>query len=1081
MSLNFEFLTQEPLFKSFASACVDAEKSLAASPGIAALSTRRVLEYAVCWFFAVESKTFGFTSQKDGLSSLIHHYKFRQELDKTAPKLQKKLHYVVKLGNLAAHSPNENVSRDEAVLALSHLFEFVAQLDYRYGSAYTPRTFDANALPGGEARPVGASLPERVKAQIQKLADDRERDAATIAKLREELAARLDELTALKESREKSVPFVFESNWNEAETRRRYIDVELKLRGWDFASDGNVSQEFEIQGLASGGAGRADYVLWGKDGKPLAVVEAKRTSVDPQAGQEQAKQYADALEKRFGRRPLIFYSNGCEHWFWNDAAEPPRNVGGFFTRDDLERIVARRGAIQPFATLEVPARFAARSYQLQAVRAVAEGVELGRRRFLLAMATGTGKTRTVAALVDLLTRSGRVRDVLFLADRVELVRQAKDAFAKTTNANLCNLLENDDPTTAQIVFSTYPTIMNRVDEANTKRDGKTFSPGRFDLIVVDEAHRSVYQKYKAIFNYFDATLVGLTATPKDEVDRDTFKFFEVGKNAPTFAYSYEEAKKDGWLVEHKTIEIQTNLLKNGIVYDELSPEEKTRYEELFGSGETVGDDENGSVPFNGPDKIDAAAINEYVFNAPTVDAMLQELWSSGIKTAGGYKLGKTIIFAPNKRAAGFVVERFDALYPQYRGEFARRIVCGDSGNDALIAKFKRADSEPNIAVTVDMLETGIDVPECVNLVFFKRIRSKTKFWQALGRGTRHCDSLRCADGLDGEYVGKRRFFVFDYMQNFEFFRQNKDGVKSGVVKSLNERIFERKVRLIAALQDAAFCDDEDCRAWREKMVGETVAQVAAINVELMAARNYRASIDKFRDASSFAALSETDTKELTQHIAPLAFIDDADEWAKRFDAFLYGAALAAIFGENLDRSRAYLTGICDALETKTTIPQVKERLTTIQFAKSDEFWNGVAASPITLENVRRELRDLCQFLSDEKGGAAVYSTFDDATISRKENARFDVPSINLDEYRRKVERYIEEHKDEPAIDKLRNNIPLTKSEWADLQRILESLGSADSLRSALAGRTLGIFVRQIATIERATVEKRSKNLSISGA
>ncbi|MBQ8286359.1 MAG: DEAD/DEAH box helicase family protein, partial [Thermoguttaceae bacterium] len=523
-------------------------------------------------------------------------------------------------------------SRDEAVASLSYLFAFVFQLDYRYGEKFKPRKFDPAAINATSAK-ASVSVPSKfwldVKKELESLTADNQKKTVELEKLREKFAAQCDqkdatiaqkeaellelarslgeknatvdalqqELEAFKTQREQELALVVAPDPNEAETRRRYVDVELKLSGWVFPDEKaetgvepNVEIEFEIDGLPTpSGKGRADYVLKGKDGKPFAVVEAKRALGDPEAGREQAKLYADALEKSSGVRPLIFYSNGFKTWLWDDSNSPPRRVGGFYSPKDLEKVVERRGVVKSLVETEVRPSFGLRPYQKGAVRAVCEAFESGKRRALVAMATGTGKTRTVAALVDVMTRANRVQRTLFLADRRELVSQAKDSFNATcSDLTLCNFLDNKaDAATARVLFSTYPTLLNALDSARNAGDAATcaLTPGAFDLIVVDEAHRSVYRKYRAIFEYFDALVVGLTATPKDEVDRNTFKFFDVEQGTPTFAYSYEEAVEAGFLVPYRNVEITTKILERGIVYDDLTDEEKECYEELFGNGE----------------------------------------------------------------------------------------------------------------------------------------------------------------------------------------------------------------------------------------------------------------------------------------------------------------------------------------------------------------------------------------------------------------------------------------------------------------------------------------------------------------
>ena len=451
----------------------------------------------------------------------------------------------------------------------------------------------------------------------------------------------------------------------EAETRTARIDEDLRRAGWSIADEGMTGavREFPVEGMAGTpqGNGRVDYVLFGTDGLPLAAVEAKRWSVNPEAGRTQASLYADCLERRFGRRPAMFLTNGAETTFWDDLSGPPRPASGMFTREDLERMLRNRERRLSLQDMQVDLNITNRAYQLEAIRAVCEGLTAGRRRHLLVMATGTGKTRTAASLVDLLSRAGWVTNVLFLADRRALVRQAKEAFKQhLPELTLCNLCEAGEDTDARVVLSTYPTMMNAIDAA----EGARFSAAHFDLIVVDEAHRSIFKKYRTIFEYFDAILVGLTATPKTEVDRNTYGFFGMKDGEPTFAYEYETAvNRDKVLVPYHLMEVKTERLERGIVYDDLSERDKERYDEDWGEEQP-------------PPVVEPEQLNRFIFNADTVDLVLQDVMDRGIKVAGGDKLGKTIIFAQNARHARFIEERFNALYSYYNGTFARCVLCG---------------------------------------------------------------------------------------------------------------------------------------------------------------------------------------------------------------------------------------------------------------------------------------------------------------------------------------------------------------------------------------------------------------------
>ena len=454
------------------------------------------------------------------------------------------------------------------------------------------------------------------------------------------------------------------------------------------------------------GIGFADYVLYGDNGKPLAVVEAKRTSVDEKKGEQQAKLYADCLEKQYGQRPIIFLSNGFNYWIWDDCGQ--RRTFGFYKKSELQLIIDRRTSKENLNNIKISDDISNRYYQKEAITAVAEAFERNERKALLVCATGTGKTRTAISIVDVLSRHNWVKNVLFLADRKALVKQAKNNFSKLLpNLSLCNLLDrNDNPEESRMIFSTYPTMMNAIDDTKGKDGDRLFTPGHFDLIIIDESHRSIYKKYKSIFDYFDAYLIGLTATPRDEIDKNTYSIFDLENRVPTYAYEYEKAVEDGYLVDYRTIEVKSKVMEAGIKYDDLTQEEKEEYEMLFDDDESIGDE------------ISSTAVNEWLFNADTIDLVLNKLMTEGLRIEGGEKLGKTIIFAKSSRHAKAIVERFNKLYPEYGGNFAKVVEHKTPYVDTIIDYFSDKDKMPQIAVSVDMLDTGIDIPEILNLVFF---------------------------------------------------------------------------------------------------------------------------------------------------------------------------------------------------------------------------------------------------------------------------------------------------------------------------------------------------------------------------
>lgn len=1038
---NFSFLKEKTTYALFAPACVEAERIFAASPAMCAVGCRKALELAVKWVYAADTSME--MPYRDNLQSLLHEPSFRFAVDRNT---WGKLPFIAKLGNEAVHT-GHNIQKGDALLCLQSLFEFVQWIDYCYGTAYQERKFDPARIP---AEKIAVDV-KKIKEQ-ESLLDEKQAEIEKLRKQIEEMSARF---TAEKDQHKKERTFQSE-DLSEFATRKRFIDVDLRDVGWKLEGvDADVQVEYEVDGMAGhvGQKGYADYVLFGKDGLPLAVVEAKRASKDPNNGWKQAVLYADCLERKFGRRPMIFITNGFETYYWDDQTSPKRQVSGIFSKNDLQKLMNRRTERLKLETVPISDKITDRYYQKEAIRAVCGQIEKGFRKHLLVMATGTGKTRTASSLTDVLSRGKYVTNILFLADRTALVKQAKDDFKNyLPDMSLCNLCTNKDDRNARIVFSTYPTMLNAIDDTKTKDGQRLFTPAHFDLIIIDESHRSIFKKYRAIFQYFDAILVGLTATPKTDVDRNTYDFFEMEHGVPTYAYDYETAVyQDKVLVPYYNYEVKTKFLEEGITYDDLSEEDKARYEDDF--------TEDGVMP----EFIPSAALNQFVFNEKTVDQVLQDLMERGIHVAGGDRLGKTIIFAQNKRHAQFIVDRFNALYPQYHGNFAQRVVCDDSYAQTVIEDFKIPEKAPHIAVSVDMMDTGIDVPECVNLVFFKKVRSKAKFWQMIGRGTRLCKGLSCIDQIDGEYTDKRRFLIFDYCGNFEYFRQHKEGYETRETKTLSENIFGKQVRLMMALQESTFAD-ADYQAWRKELAETCHGQVANLKRELIAVKMRLRYVEKYQKEDAFAHISDLDKGELEREIAPLVFLDDPDEFAKRFDNFMYGLMLAHL--EQMPSFKYAKKQLCDMaalLEKKVTIPQIKEKLPLIREIGTDAFWE--AKDLLLFEKVRKELRDLIQFLDEGEKKHQIITKLTDPVTEQQEGVQMEA-AYDFEDYRAKVNRYVNEHGDTLAIHKLTHNIPLSQGDYQELERILTSeLGSREDYVREFGDTPFGLLIRKIAKLD----------------
>lgn len=1023
---NFEFLNGKKNFESFTNACLEAEKSILVSPATTAILSRRALELAVKWLYTFDTDLV--LPYQDNISTLVHNNSFIELIDYDMLPLLK---YIIKLGNMSVHS-NAVIKRGEAILTLNNLHKFISWIDYCYSDEFTAGEFDEDILLEGEEK---KTRPEELKDLYDKLSS-KDRKLEEIIKQNEELRK---ELTEKRKAHKENYDFTIDEI-TEYETRKRYIDVDLKLAGWVLGSD--VSEEVEVSGMPNqSGIGYVDYVLWGENGKPLAVVEAKRTSKKSEEGQQQAKLYADCLENKYGQRPIIFYTNGFETYIVDDYnGYSERRVYGFYKKAELQLNVDRRSSKIGLKGAIIKDEISNRYYQKEAIINVCESLEKRQRNTLLVCATGTGKTRTAISLVDVLSRHNWVKNVLFLADRKGLVRQAKNNFSKLLpNLALCNLLNNkDNPEESRMIFSTYQTLINAIDDTKAKDGKRLFTPGHFDLIIVDEAHRSIYKKYKFIFEYFDAYLIGLTATPKDEIDKNTYSIFKLESGVPTYAYEYEKAVEDGYLVDYTTVEVKSKIMEDGIKYDELSEAEKEEFEATFDEDEKIDRD------------ISNSAVNEWLFNANTIDLVLNKLMSDGLKIEGGEKLGKTIVFAKNSRHAKAIVERFNIIFPEYGGNFAKVIDYSTNYVESLIDDFSDENKFPQIAVSIDMLDVGIDIPEILNLVFFKKIRSKTKFWQMIGRGTRLCPDL-LGIGQD-----KEQFLIFDFCNNFEFFRLNPKGFEATNVETITEKIFNVKTNIIKELQDLKYVEGEYAEL-RKELVKELLTNVKALNEDNFMVKMNLKYVQQYKNDKVWQALGTIAINELKEYVAPLITPLNDDELAKRFDLVMYNIQLAHLQNNNATRGIKSVIETAERLSKLGTIPQIQEQKYIIEKAMTEAFWES--ADIFELESVRSSLRELIKYL--EKEGQIIYYTkFEDIILSEEKNDSI-YNANDLKNYRKNVEHYLKEHKDDMAIYKLRNNKKLTKDDIIQLEDIMFiELGSPSDYEKEFGSTPVNQLVRK---------------------
>ena len=1013
---NFDTFLSAPQFSSFAPVAVSAERILHIDPSACVLNCRRAMEFAVKWMYSVD-KTLVMPYQ-DSLVSLMNAEDFR---DIVGTDIWRRMDLIRRMGNNAAHN-GKKITEEQAALCLENLYVFLDFVAYCYAENYTEGHFDRSLLTQ-PAEPPAAPVQEAPEVDL--------------AALMAENAALKEQLTARRvEQQQTYVPKPLDLS--EYKTRKIYIDTMLTDAGWTEGKD--WLNEVELPGMPNKSeVGYADYVLYGDDGRPLAVIEAKRTCVDVSKARQQAKLYADLLEKKYHRRPVIFLTNGFETHI-TDNIYPERKCAAIYSKRDLEKLFNLQTMRTSLKNVMVNRNIAGRYYQEGAIKAACDAFARNRRKALLVMATGSGKTRTVIALCDVLLQHGWVKNILFLADRNSLVTQAKRSLVNLLpDLSVTNLCEEKDNYTAHCVFSTYQTMYNVIDSVQDE-EGKLFTCGHFDLVICDEAHRSVYNKYRDIFNYFDAPLVGLTATPKDEIDKNTYEIFELENGVPTYGYELAQAVKDGYLVDFLSVETKLKFIEQGIVYDELSDEDKQAYEDTF-------EDENGDLP----ERIASSALNEWIFNEDTIRQVLNTLMTNGLTIDYGSKLGKTIIFAKNHTHAEKILAVFHKEYPHLPG-FAKVIDNYMTYAQSAIDEFSDPKKLPQIAISVDMLDTGIDVPEVLNLVFFKKVMSKAKFWQMIGRGTRLCPGL-----LDGK--DKDKFYIFDFCGNFEFFRMNKGKPTANMI-ALQGAIFHLKAQIAFKLQDLAY-QTADLIDFRKALVENMVRKVRELNRENFAVRQHLKYVELYANPDSYNALTYEDTLMMGQELAPLITPEEDDAKALRFDALMYGIELAYLAGKKYGKARSDLMKKVSAVASVANIPEIMAQSELIDKILHTDYVENAGVNEF--EYIRENLRDLMKYIP--KTVLRYDTNFDDEILSMDWNES-ELENDDLKNYKAKAEFYVRQHMDNAAIAKLKSNVPLTAEDVQVLEKILWSeVGTKADYEAEYGQKPLGEFVREIVGLD----------------
>lgn len=805
---------------------------------------------------------------------------------------------------------------------------------------------------------------------------------------------------------------------NEKNTRKQIIDQRLYQAGWDIQDRTQVVEEFGILSQANepllpyGMQQFSDYVLLGSNGKSLAVVEAKKSSVDAAIGREQAKQYCTKIQENHGGDlPFCFYTNGNDIFFWDINNYPPQKVQGFPTRNDLERLAYLRKARRNLASELINTRVAGRDYQIAAIRSVMEAIEKRKRKFLLVMATGTGKTRTCIALVDALMRAGWAERTLFLVDRIALQEQALDAFKEhlPNEPRWPQIADKTIATDRRIYVSTYQTMIGVI-----RKEDNPLSPHFFDLIIIDESHRSIYNTYQEVLQYFNAISLGLTATPTDAIDHNTFQLFDNEDGMATFAYTYEEAVKNipPYLCNFQVMKIKTKFQEEGISKRTVSLEDQKR---LILDGKEIAE-----INYEGTE------LERKVINQGTNALIVREFMEEAIKDANGVLPGKTIFFCTTKAHARRIEQIFDALYPEYRGELAKVLVSDDPrvyGKGGLLDQFTNQDM-PRIAISVDMLDTGIDVRELVNLVFAKPVFSYTKFWQMIGRGTRLLEQNKIKPWC----TEKDRFLILDCWDNFEYFKLNPKGKELTTQLPLPVRLFAIRLDKI---EKALELHRQDIVL---KEISNLQAQIVLLPQNSITIREAHTDLMRTQDGNFWQAFSEEKIAFLRTAIKPLfRTLVGIDFKAMRFEKDIVELSLAKLANE-AEKFDTIKDSIIEQIsELPLSVNTVAYEEILIRKTQTNTFWVNTAEQDF--DNLIEKIAPLMRFRESTSPPSGVASFNFQDLLYAKEFVEFGPQheSLSIAKYRELVEQKINALvENNPLLKKIKNGQEISIAEAEQL-------------------------------------------------
>lgn len=1006
--MNFAYLKNAPDFAQLYTYCCEAEEFALSKPNISVTSARKAMEFIVKMIYSAVSGDI----QGKTVFEMSTDYAFTSYLNDQI--LLNSIHFIRKMGNVAVH--DGTLTSDEALKVLEELHFLVGEVCMLWQLIPDYPEFVKPTL----QTPVQPEPTESPKAKVE---------------IAPELCARYAE-------RMRTTRFSVAHDRDENENKKLFLRASLREAGWPIVNRANTAMPVAaaVDCLLDSGDS-VDYVLYGRDNKPLAIIEQTATAKNLVEGRTKGIEKANQMAVKYGYKPVVYYTNGYYIYCIDQLGYPPRRVFNFHSIEELELLKLRRTMRQDITKPIIDDNITNRDYQKNAIRSVCKAFTDMRRRSLLVMATGTGKTRVSISCVDVLMKANWVKNVLFLADRTSLVRQAHKNFNKllpnvTTSLYTGGSLNRD--ANARVIFSTYQTMINLVND-----DTREFGVGRFDLIIIDEAHRSIFKKYGALFNYFDALMVGLTATPRCEENKSTYDTFQLENGKPDFAYELEAAIQDKYLVGFSVEDKTTDKMRRGIRYDDLTEEEKASFEDTFA--------DDDSIDFTGTE-IEGNKLGKNIINLGTIDAMLNDLMKNGLKVDGGDTLGKTIIFAASHIQAEKIVERFQKIYPQLGMDFCKLIDSHVEGNLTLIEQFEVRGGMPQIAVSVDMMDTGIDVPDVVNLVFFKQVRSKIKFLQMIGRGT------RLSPDMFGPGLNKQGFLIFDYYDNFRYFSTTGtwstvegSGATNSIVPQTVMLNKHRLGILMNLQQEKALCAFD--AAYRDELKAHFISETRGLNNDDIAVQYSMAYVSKYRTAEIWDNLTDRQVAEIEEHILPLFSSEKTPVKVKAFDNLIYviekeyprrekeGKDARKIRNgfKNVDSE---LTKRMNALLKLKTIPAIVEK-TDLITAMIDGAYLLDHFSLERAEDVRKALRDLMSYIPD-KQGYTIINVVD--WVEDKENS-----GIGNDKpYPQKAQEFLS-GSNLPSLAKLRNLDPLTEDEKNELKAIFTSKLGTEAEFNAWAG------------------------------